>query len=53
MPIFYHTLGILLMITDSTICNFYVKEYQKPISITLILVLTAGPIEECISHGIP
>jgi len=54
MLLFYHGIGFGLLLIGSTIIDQVIPDYEQPsIPRSLLLVLSAGPIEETIFFGIP
>jgi hypothetical protein len=54
MLLFYHGIGIILLIAGSVLIDQVLPEYQQPsLPRSLLSVLAAGPIEETIFFGIP
>jgi hypothetical protein len=54
MLLFYHGVGILIMIIGTTIIQNLVPEYQDvSVPLSIISVLSAGPIEEILFFGLP
>lgn len=54
MLLFYHALGFSFLVIGSAIIGLFNNSVeQEPIALSLIGVLTAGPIEESIFYGIP
>lgn len=54
MLLFYHGIGILIMIIGTTIIEYLVPEYQDvSVPLSIISVLSAGPIEEILFFGLP
>ena len=54
MLLFYHGIGILIMIIGTTIIQNLVPEYQDvSVPLSIISVLSAGPIEEILFFGLP
>jgi hypothetical protein len=54
MLLFYHGIGILIMLAGTYIADQLISTYEPPeTSRSLIPVLAAGPIEETIFFGIP
>jgi len=54
MLLFYHGIGILLLLAVTPLIEQILPEYEQPsIPRSLISVLAAGPIEETIFFGIP
>jgi hypothetical protein len=54
MLLFYHGIGILLLITSSVLIEHLLPDYEQPsLPRSLSSVLAAGPIEETIFFGIP
>ena len=54
MLLFYHGVGIFLLIGGMEIINLFVSDYQEPdIPHKILPVLLAGPIEETIFFGLP
>ncbi len=54
MLLFYHGIGIVLLIAGTAIIELAVPDYEQPsIPRSLVSVLAAGPIEETIFFGIP
>lgn len=54
MLLFYHGIGLLLMLAGTSIVKEVISNYEEP-SLTryLALVLSAGPVEETLFFGIP
>lgn len=54
MLLFYHGIGLLLMLAGTSIVKEVISNYEEP-SLTryLSLVLSAGPVEETLFFGIP
>ncbi|HEX2013989.1 MAG TPA: CPBP family glutamic-type intramembrane protease [Nitrososphaera sp.] len=54
MFLFYHGIGVVLLLVGSAIFNLVIPDYEQPsIPRSLSSVLAAGPIEETIFFGIP
>jgi hypothetical protein len=54
MLLFYHGIGILIMILGTFIVEHLVPEYQEaPVPLSIFSVLSAGPIEEILFFGLP
>ena len=54
MLLFYHGIGILIMILGTFIVEHLVPEYQEPsVPLSIVSVLSAGPIEEILFFGLP
>ena len=54
MLIFYHGLGVLLMVSGISVTQQLISNYKEPsIPLSIISVLSAGPIEETVFFGIP
>lgn len=54
MLLFYHGVGLLIMIIGTTIIEYLVPEYQDvSVPLSIISVLSAGPIEEILFFGLP
>lgn len=54
MLLFYHGIGLLLMLIGSSVADKVISDYKEPsIPLSLTSVLSAGPIEETIFYGIP
>jgi hypothetical protein len=54
MLLFYHGIGILIMILGTSIVEHLVPEYQEaPVPLSIFSVLSAGPIEEILFFGLP
>lgn len=54
MLLFYHGIGVLLLMSGTYVIERLTSDYEEPmISRSLIHVLAAGPIEETIFFGIP
>jgi hypothetical protein len=54
MLILYHGLGVLLMLVGMALTQQLVSNYKAPsIPLSIISVLSAGPIEETVFFGIP
>ena len=54
MLLFYHGIGIVLLITGSVLIEQVLPDYEQPsLPRSLSSVLAAGPIEETIFFGIP
>ena len=54
MLLFYHGIGIILLIAGSVLIDQVLPEYKQPsLPRSLLSVLAAGPIEETIFFGIP
>lgn len=54
MLLFYHGLGVLLLLAGTALINLAIPNYAEPsLPRSLISVLAAGPIEETIFFGIP
>ncbi|MCI0564215.1 MAG: nucleoporin NDC1 [Nitrososphaera sp.] len=54
MFLFYHGIGVVLLLVGSAVFNFVIPDYEQPsIPRSLSSVLAAGPIEETIFFGIP
>jgi hypothetical protein len=54
MLLFYHGIGILIMVTGTFIIERIVPEYQEAsVPLSIISVLAAGPIEEILFFGLP
>ncbi len=54
MLLFYHGIGIGLLLAGTSILQLIIPEYEEPsVPRSLLMVLTAGPIEESIFFGIP
>ena len=54
MLLFYHGIGIILLLVGSAIIAFLIPDYEQPsLPRSLVSVLAAGPIEETIFFGIP
>jgi hypothetical protein len=54
MLLFYHGIGILLLLAVTPLIEQVLPDYEQPnIPRSLLLVLAAGPLEETIFFGIP
>jgi CAAX prenyl protease-like protein len=54
MLLFYHGIGILLLVGGSAIIELAIPDYQQPsLPRSLVSVLAAGPVEETIFFGLP
>lgn len=54
MLLFYHGIGLLLLLIGTSIAQKVISDYKEPsIPLSIISVLSAGPIEETIFYGIP
>lgn len=54
MVLFYHTVGVVLLILGSTLLQSVVTDYKEPGKpISVISVIFAGPVEETLFFGIP
>ena len=54
MLLFYHGIGILIMILGTFTVEHVVPEYQEAsVPLTIVSVLSAGPIEEILFFGLP
>jgi len=54
MVIFYHLIGIILVILGTAVIQSLVTNYKEPVKpITVTSVIFAGPIEETLFFGIP
>lgn len=54
MLLFYHGIGLLLLMAGTLIIDHIVPDYEPPsVTRTLIPTIAAGPIEETIFFGIP
>ena len=54
MVLFYHAVGVVLLILGSTLIQSIVTDYKEPAKpITVISVIFAGPVEETLFFGIP
>ena len=54
MLLFYHGMGVFLMLAGTSITQQLISNYKAPsIPLSIISVLSAGPIEETIFFGIP
>ena len=54
MLLFYHGIGVLIMFIGTFIIENVVPEYEEPsIPLSIISVVSAGPIEEILFFGIP
>ena len=54
MLVFYHGLGVLLMFSGMALTQQLISNYRPPsIPLSIISVLSAGPIEETVFFGIP
>jgi hypothetical protein len=54
MVLFYHAVGVVLLIIGSIVIQSVVSDYKEPLKpITVISVIFAGPIEETLFFGIP
>jgi hypothetical protein len=54
MLLFYHGIGIVLLMVGSAVIDQLIPDYQEPnISRSLVGVLAAGPLEETVFFGIP
>jgi hypothetical protein len=54
MLIFYHGIGVLLMLAGMSVTQQLISNYKAPsIPLSIISVLSAGPIEETVFFGIP
>jgi hypothetical protein len=54
MLVFYHGLGVLLMFSGMSLTQQLISNYRAPsIALSIISVLSAGPIEETVFFGIP
>ena len=54
MLLFYHGVGLLLMLIGTSVTQKVISDYKEPsIPLSLISVLSAGPIEETVFYGIP
>ena len=54
MLLFYHGIGIVIMILGTFIVEHLVPEYQEvSVPLSIVSVLSAGPIEEILFFGLP
>jgi len=54
MVLFYHLIGLIIMVIGSVIVDLVVNNYDEPaIPLTVFSVIFAGPFEETIFFGIP
>jgi hypothetical protein len=54
MLLFYHGIGILIMILGIFIVEYLVPQYQEAaVPLSIVSVLAAGPIEEILFFGLP
>ena len=54
MLLFYHGIGVLIMVIGTFIIERIVPEYQEAsVPLSIISVLAAGPIEEILFFGLP
>jgi len=54
MLLFYHGVGLLLMLIGTSVTQKVISDYKEPsIPLSLTSVLSAGPIEETVFYGIP
>ena len=54
MLLFYHGMGVILLVAGSLVVELAIPDYQEPhIPRSLVSVLSAGPIEETVFFGIP
>jgi len=54
MVLFYHLIGLIIMVIGSVIVDLVVNNYDEPaIPLTVSSVIFAGPFEETIFFGIP
>jgi hypothetical protein len=54
MLVFYHGLGVLIMFSGMSLTQQLISNYKAPsIPLSIISVLSAGPIEETVFFGIP
>lgn len=54
MLLFYHGIGVLIMVIGTFIIERIVPEYQEvSVPLSIISVLAAGPIEEILFFGLP
>ena len=54
MVLFYHLIGLIIMVIGSVIVGLVVNNYNEPtIPLTVTSVIFAGPFEETIFFGIP
>ena len=54
MVLFYHAIGIALLVAGSIVIQSIMTDYKEPLKpITVISVIFAGPIEETLFFGIP
>jgi hypothetical protein len=54
MVLFYHAIGVALLIAGSIVIQSIITDYKEPLKpITVISVIFAGPIEETLFFGIP
>jgi hypothetical protein len=54
MVLFYHAIGIALLVAGSIVVQSIITDYKEPLKpITVISVIFAGPIEETLFFGIP
>jgi Type II CAAX prenyl endopeptidase Rce1-like len=54
MLLFYHGIGILIMVLGTFVIEHIVPGYQEvPVPLSIVSVLSAGPIEEILFFGLP
>ncbi|MDW0281000.1 MAG: hypothetical protein QN720_00745, partial [Nitrososphaeraceae archaeon] len=54
MLLFYHGIGVLIMVIGTFIIERIIPEYQEvSVPLSIISVLAAGPIEEILFFGLP
>jgi hypothetical protein len=54
MAFFYHGIGVVLMFASSIIIPAFLPDYEIPeVPVSIIMAITAGPVEESIFFGIP
>ena len=54
MLLFYHGIGVLIMVIGTFIIECIIPEYQEvSVQLSIISVLAAGPIEEILFFGLP
>jgi len=54
MAFFYHGIGVALMFASSAIILAFLPDYEVPeVPVSIIMAITAGPVEESIFFGIP
>jgi hypothetical protein len=54
MAFFYHGIGVALMFASSVIIPVFLPDYEIPeVPVSIVMAITAGPVEESIFFGIP